>query len=437
MLVADTLDILLPVLKCPICANSTWRVEPGVGGAARVVCGTCQRAHRFERGVLWLDTLTVHDDVTTERTAVKPTENLPELGGWSEAYEGLEVTDSALQEAYLALPYGNDSSHFAQPGYFANVRRLAKEFEFIASQLPERGRLLDIGADGTWSTARLASRGLTCIALDITDHLVLGDLYQTRYPRYARINVDMHENVFVDRSFDVITAFNALHHSRRLKTVAERIAAALKPGGTLGFFEPYVQSAEQREAFGAAQTEVGISENIHTIEEWHRAFDTLGLTLTSFATSDAFCAIYKKSVDTSRLDLLRTDADGCFIDYYRASLQATPEHAKIAIGQTPQIIRVQVTNNSHSAWASRGPNAINLCYHVERLEGELWRMVAFDNPRVPIDDFLMPRTSRTFDVAIEFVTAGTYRIEFDLVHESRTWFKDRGSQTAMVTCVVS
>ena len=33
------------------------------------------------------------------------------------------------------------------------------------------GVLLDVGADGTWSTAQLSRRGLTCIALDITDHL--------------------------------------------------------------------------------------------------------------------------------------------------------------------------------------------------------------------------------------------------------------------------
>ena len=313
----ETLNILLPVFKCPKCSSSRWRVETVNSGDARIDCAGCAHSHRFERGILWVHLLDEHHDVTNERVAVKPSEGVPELGGWHERYESVERTGLALRNAYLSLPYGDGGSHFAQPGYFANVKRFAKEFDFIASQLPTHGMALDIGADGTWSTARMAARGLTCIALDITDHLVLGDLYQTRYPPYARINVDMHENVFLDASFDVVTAFNALHHSRRLPAVAERIAAVLKPGGILGFVEPYVQNPEQERAFGAPQSSIGISENIHTIQEWDRAFHRVGLSLTTCATSEAFCAIYTKAANQSDdpSELLKTDRDGCFVNY--------------------------------------------------------------------------------------------------------------------------
>ena len=433
----EPLDFLLPVFKCPKCAASRWRVNQVNARDAWIICDACAHSHRFERGILWVHLLDEHQDVTSERVAVKPSEGVPELGGWNERYESVERTSLALRNAYLSLPYGDGGSHFAQPGYFANVKRFAKEFDFIASQLPTRGLALDIGADGTWSTARMAARGLTCIALDITDHLVLGDLYQTRYPRYARINVDMHESVFVDEAFDVVTAFNALHHSRRLPAVVERIAAMLKPGGILGFVEPYVQNPEQERAFGAPQSSIGISENIHTIQEWDRAFHGVGLSLTTYATSQAFCAIYTKAANQSDDpgELLKTDRDGCFVNYYRGSLLATPSVVHTAAGLVP-VVQVKVTNESPAAWASRGPNAVNLGYHVEQLDGSSTRMLAFDNPRTPIDNFLMPGESRMFDVQVELTTPGTYRIEFDLVHEGRSWFKDRGSQTAVVTCVV-
>lgn len=433
----EPLDFLLPVFKCPKCAASRWRVNKVNARDAWIFCDACAHSHRFERGILWANVLDEHHDVTSERVAVKPTELAPELGGWSESYAGVEMTDLALRNAYLSLPYGDGGSHFTQPGYFANVNRFAKEFDFIVSQLPTRGLSLDIGADGTWSTARLADRGLTCIALDITDHLILGDLYQTRYPPYARVNVDMHENVFLDESFDVVTAFNALHHSRRLPAVAERIAAVLKPGGILGFVEPYVQNPEQERAFGAPQSSIGISENIHTVQEWDRAFDAVGLVLRTFATSDAFCAIYQKVSRGSNeeRDLVRTDADGRLVTYYRAVLEATPSVVQIVRGEVP-VFCLKATNKSPAAWASRGPYKVNLSYHIERLEGETFQMLRFDNPRTAIEEFLMPETSRAFEVPVEIPTPGTYRIEFDLVHEERSWFQQRGSRTAVVTCTV-
>jgi SAM-dependent methyltransferase len=402
-----------------------------------VICDGCGHAHRFERGILWLNVPAEDLDAARERLAVTPTEMVPELGGWTQRYQGVAVTDPALLEAYLSLPYGDGSSHFTTPGYFANVCRFAEEFDFVAGQLPTRGLALDIGADGTWSTARLAERGLTCVALDITDHLVLGELYQTRYPAYARINVDMHERVFVDGSFDVVTAFNALHHSRRLASIAERIAAVLKPGGTLGFVEPYVQNAAQEQAFGAPQSAVGISENIHTIQEWHDAFDAAGLSLIAFATSDAFSAVYRKldAAGAGRHDPLRTDADGCFVHYYQAVLDAEPSVVHVTRGQS-RTFQVRVRNESLAAWATRGPHPVAIGYHVERLDGDGSRMIAFDNPRTSIASFLTPKTSRLFELPVQLPEPGAYRIEFDLVHEMRSWFKDRGGRTAVVECEV-
>jgi hypothetical protein len=48
----------------------------------------------------------------------------------------------------------------------------------------------------------------------------------------------------------------------------------------------------------------------------------------------------------------------------------------------------------------------------------------------------MPGASRTFEVPVELTTVGTFRVEFDLVHEERSWFNQRGGRTAVVMCEV-
>ena len=46
-------------------------------------------------------------------------------------------------------------------------------FDYVLARLGPAtgGRLLDVGADITWSTARLAARRLAAVGIDINDHL--------------------------------------------------------------------------------------------------------------------------------------------------------------------------------------------------------------------------------------------------------------------------
>jgi len=368
---------------------------------------------------------------------VKPTETVAALGGWHEPYIDADSIDRDLAAAYLSLPYGNGSAKFAEPGYFANVRRFAPEFDFIADQLPRHGLLLDVGADGTWSTARLAARGLTCVALDITNHLLLGELYHTVFPPYARINADMHAPVFRDGSFDIVTTFNALHHSKHLPLIATRIASTLKPGGVLALVEPYVQNAAQEIDFGVPQSAVGISENVHTVSQWNDTFREAGLSLVTFALSDSFNAVYRKTARApSERDLLATDADGCLVNHYQAAIEVAPMTMSLRYPATATFV-VRVTNNSAAGWATRGPCPVALGYHLSRVEGDSAHLIAFDNQRTPIRRFLPPGRTEPFEVTIALPARGTYDIEFDLVHETRTWFKERGGRTATARCYVS
>jgi SAM-dependent methyltransferase len=392
--------------------------------------------------VLWYNADT-HDDVERERTAVAGIELDPALGGWPERVGDALTVDESLKAAYLSLPYGNGSFRFEEPGYFANVRRCAPEFDFVVGLIGRHaagGRLLDLGADGTWSTARLADLGFECIALDITDHLRLSRLYRTGGRRFTAVNADMHEPLFRPSSFDVITAFNALHHSSRLDALAANIVRMLVPGGVLGFIEPYVQNDQQAAAFGAPQSTQGINENIHTVDGWHAALTAAGLALGAFALSDSFSALYQKPSGDSRSPGGAFGAKGKIItdpwsDIYKARLSVSPTTAVIPIGRAAEFA-VTVTNETKAGWASRGPTPIRLSYHVQQRTAGGLVLVSFDNDRTPLPTFVGPDSTAVFRVPVTLSTPGVYAVEFDLVHETKTWFKDRGGKTAIATLTV-
>lgn len=427
---------LLSVLQCAVCRTSDWGTIAD-GPTTRVACAGCGHYHVFQQGILRVRYSAEHADVRREREAVRQIELNPELGGWRETYEHPETTAPDLKAAYLSLPYGDGSFRFEEPGYFANVRRFAPEFDFVSGLLPaSRGRLLDLGADGTWSTARLAALGFESIALDITDHLTLGDLYQSEQTRYARVMADMHEPIFCDSSFDAVTAFNVLHHSRRLSDVAARMAALLKPGGVLGFVEPYVQNDAQLQAFGEPQLEAGVSENLHSIAEWHRTFEQAGLRLKTFSISDSFNAIYQKPASGLLEPGLAVTSDGGVEGYYAARLSGQLLTPAVRANE-PVTFRIAITNQGPAGWASRGPWPIRLSYHLRQVDPDgSTTMLAFDSERTLLTEFLAAGQTVELLVPVTFERPGRYELEFDLVHEARCWFAERGGTTCVLRCDV-
>jgi SAM-dependent methyltransferase len=418
------------VLRCPSCHSRDWHRTPPLA----ISCGACGRTHPFKDGILHVQVPDEHPEVVQERASVGATEREPGLGGWKdEGYAPAADPASAVGQAYLSLPYGDGSHFFREPGYFANVSHFAPEFDFILQRLPHSGVLLDLGADGTWSTARLSRRGLSCIALDITDHLALARLFQTASPPYALVNVDMHAPVFADQSFDVVTAFNAMHHSRRLDELAHNIVRALKPGGVLAFIEPYVQNAEQEAAFGKPQTAQGINENVHTLERWHRAFVGAGLELDMFSVSDSFNAVYVKPASGVAS---RASGDGRFERFYHAELDVSPPDVSVPSGVGAGFV-VTITRRGPEAWTSRGPQPICLSYHVSRETPQGIVMVSFDNDRTRLPGFVSRDQPIAVHAPVQLSQPGRYTLEFDLVHEGYTWFKQRGATTATAHITVT
>lgn len=87
--------------------------------------------------------------------------------------EELLVDTGELRTAFLSLPSSNQSPRSSRDGNFAHVCKFAPEFDYVVAQLalPAGSHVLDVGADLTWSTARLASRGWRAVAIDINHHL--------------------------------------------------------------------------------------------------------------------------------------------------------------------------------------------------------------------------------------------------------------------------
>ena len=204
-----------------------------------------------------------------------------------------------LLEAFASLPYDDGSAFYRENEYFRNVSRFAAVFDYVLGQVgpPSGGRVLDVGADLTWSTARLAAAGWRAVGIDINQHLAASRALRRRGPAYAVVNMDMHLPAFRDGAFDAITAFNALHHTHRLEALIGTLAAALRPGGRLCVVEPYWYLEPVRQAFGVSQIEAGINENVYRLEEWHRWFVQAGLELETFMIGHSLNAVYVKRAE--------------------------------------------------------------------------------------------------------------------------------------------
>jgi SAM-dependent methyltransferase/uncharacterized protein YbaR (Trm112 family) len=466
---------LADVLHCVRCGSARLAVrpepeaEPGRRATAALFCDTCGAVYPFREGVLHLSDPGGDAVVDAERQGSIDTEHDASMGGISGEFDDLAHATGDLREALLALPSGTASGttsgtavggggarYYAEPGYFANVRRCARGFDFVVNHLDLRDdlRLLDIGADLTWSTAWLARRGLRCTAIDINHHLPVGRLYQDAFGiTYDLVNVDAHAPAFRDAAFYRVTAFHALHHSGHITALAANLARALAPGGLLGLCEPFCTTEAQRQAFGQALIEIGVNEHVYTLDEWHGAFSAAGLRLRALLLTESFNAIYEKPAEATAETAAAAGASSLFARFYDGRLDLPQGALVIARAGETLEVPVLVTNRGIGTWCSESEIPIRLSYHVSRLDtgpGDrdnavvdgvatagagataspraiARTLVAYDNPRTPLPGDIAPARPVLMTLVIACPAApGRYLIDIDLVQERITWFADRG-----------
>ena len=330
------------ILRCLACGRSAFTAT-----ASALTCGGCGAQVAVHDGIPYVRAADEDPAITRERAAMDGMEAVrrPTDSHWSPC---LPIAGRCETPSWR-LPYGDGSAFYQENEYFRNVARFGDVFDYILAQLGPAtgGRLLDIGADMTWSTARLAAAGWRAVGIDINDHLRASRLWRSRAPAYAVINMDMHLPGFAGETFDVVTGFNAFHHTHRLEALVATVAATLRPGGRLGVVEPYWFHEAVRAAFGAEQIGAGINENVYRLEEWHRTFVQAGLELVTHTIGQAFNAIYRKRTDGARRTISLAEAEAeIFAGFYRGSVTGPPAlPGLVAPGATVEV-PVRVVNDS-------------------------------------------------------------------------------------------
>lgn len=386
-------------------------------------------------GVLFVDLPGERPEVEAERSGVVATERNAALGGINESFDDLARAEGALKEAILALPDGDDSHYYREPGYFLNVKNSLRGFRFITERLRVQAgqRLLDVGADLTWSTNHFAREGLRCTALDVNHHLPVGTLFQARYgAAYDMVRADMQAPVFRSDAFDVVVAFNALHHGGDIDRLALNLARVLAPGGRLAAVEPYCVSASQQAESGRAQIDSGINEHTYMLDEWHQAFTRAGLALEEVMVADACNMIYRKPEPHDRVAEQATMLERA----YRGRLVAAHPSAEVRPG-APVEVHVDVTNAGNATWCSDGGLPIRASYHLSRRDGDGLALVSFDGRRTAIPD-IRPGSTMTCAIVVEApAEPGDYVVTLDLVQEGLCWFAQRGFEGEEIRLRVS
>lgn len=432
---------LATLLRCPGCGGSI------AASSASLTCTACGREMPVVEGVPQIRDAGEDPAIERERQAVLEIETgaPPVLAPGSTEFSlpVMLAGPCPLRTAFMSLPYDDGSAFYRENEYFRNVSMFGKAFDYVVDRLGLQpgSRVLDIGADLTWSTSRLARRGWRPVGIDINHHLVASKVFREKGVHFAVANMDMHLPAFADGVFDGVTAFNALHHTHRLEPLIANIARMVKPGGRLGFVEPYWFLQAVYDAFGASQIEAGINENVHRLEEWHVVLVAHGFELCECAAGQAFLGIYERvPAERQRRISLAQARDEIFEPFYKSELALTGATSlQLAPGATTRL-PVRVKNLSTRTWSEVSQIPVHLCYHllVAGAGSPATRMRRFDNARTGIGGDLHPGHDRVIELLVEApAEPGAYEIDIDLVHEGVTWFADRLQRTIRLPLTVS
>jgi GT2 family glycosyltransferase/3'-phosphoadenosine 5'-phosphosulfate sulfotransferase (PAPS reductase)/FAD synthetase len=123
-----------------------------------------------------------------------------------------------------------------------------------------------------------------------------------------------------------------------------------------------------------------------------------------------------------------------FLSEFKAVISVDDAPSALA-AHTATSIRVRVTNQSSVLWPAQenteGGYVVSLSYHWIDKNGTY---ILFDGIRTPLPRGVVPGGDIVLDAAVVTPSQpGEYSLEFDMVQEGISWFKDRGSAIANIT----
>ncbi len=115
---------------------------------------------------------------------------------------------------------------------------------------------------------------------------------------------------------------------------------------------------------------------------------------------------------------------------FRCSLETAQKKYRILQGSRISL-QISIKNTGRKPWISSKNHPFALSYHV--LDSGS-RMIRLENKRYPLPGKILPGQVIALDVPVHPpFTEGRFILEFDIVKEGITWFKDQGSKPLRVT----
>ncbi|RKD32281.1 hypothetical protein [Thermohalobacter berrensis] len=117
------------------------------------------------------------------------------------------------------------------------------------------------------------------------------------------------------------------------------------------------------------------------------------------------------------------------LNQYGAEITTNRELIK---GKPNELIKVplNIKNTGTMAWLKDDKNSINLSYHIFDINNEI---IVYDGERTNLTKSVRSGEEIKLNGIVKMPEKpGKYKIEFDMVHEGVTWFKDKGSKTLSI-----
>lgn len=116
--------------------------------------------------------------------------------------------------------------------------------ELIQIASERGGKILDLGCGSGWLSLELARRGARVVAIDISPErlqaarrFVQQNPYQDNFGSLEYRREDLNKMNLDNESFEVVVAWDSLHHVLELERLVLQVKKALKPGGIFIFYD--------------------------------------------------------------------------------------------------------------------------------------------------------------------------------------------------------
>src|SRR6266568_218686 len=222
------------------------------------------------------------------------------LISWEAAVSWLK-TQSDQQELVRACFYDDPLITAAERFYTSTewcaVKQIVERFT--------KGNVLDIGAGRGISSYAFARDGWTVTALEPDPGEIVGAGAIRSLAIEEELEITVVESwgeelPFIDGSFDLVYARQALHHARDLDALCREIYRVLRPGGVLlATREHVISKPEDRAVFLASHPLHGLygGENAYVVDRYRTAITHSGITLLQvLAAYDSNINIYPGTI---------------------------------------------------------------------------------------------------------------------------------------------